>query len=167
MPIQHVIAYTRLAARFARDAADAGAQPDEATAALAAKRVVHAACAAHMHALGVVDLAPDEPASTLEGTARRLSDLATESAWAARAIALAVAHADQGVACQAAADARRAALAALEAAETAERQIVAPDSVLGREAAALAMERAAAHAATDVGLLHAREAAARIAAVTT
>ncbi|GAA2634094.1 hypothetical protein SMC26_15075 [Actinomadura fulvescens] len=152
MPIQHVIAYTRLAARFAHVTAEAGGRPDEAAAAVAAKRVVHAACAAQMHALGVVDLAPDEPASTLEGTARRLSELATESAWASRAIIQAIAHEEWCVASHAVDDAQRAACAALEAAEKAERQIVAPDSALCREAAQLAMEQATAQAVTDIGL---------------
>ncbi|MFG2002638.1 hypothetical protein ACGFNU_26115 [Spirillospora sp. NPDC048911] len=152
MPIQHVIAYTRLAARFARDTAEAGARPDGAAAATAAKRVVHAACAAQMHALGVADLAPDEPASTLEGTARRLSELATDSAWASRAILQALAHEEWCVAGQAVDDARLAAGAALEAAENAERQIVAPGSALCAEAARLAMEQATAQAVTDIGL---------------
>jgi hypothetical protein len=152
MPIQHVIAYTKLAARYTYVTTEAGNQADREAAVHAAKRVIHAACAAQMHALGVVDLAPDDPSSTLEGVARMLSELAAGSAWGARAVVQAVAHEDCGLATYLLNDAYQAATAAMEAADRAEGQITAPSSSLCREAARLAMERAMEQASSTTGL---------------
>ena len=152
MPIQHVIAYTKLAARFTYVTAEAGGQADRDAATSAAKRAVHAACAAQMHALGVVDLAPDDPSSTLEGVARMLAELAAGTAWGARAVVQAVAHEDCGLATYLLNDAYQAATAAMEAADRAEGQIIAPTSSLCREAALLAMERAMEQASSTSGL---------------